>query len=363
MSVGINKKNSSFPYTYELLAWLLYAGLYKYAYYVGLARAGNALKENFPHPQLIVYAIALTLYTIPFYKWLGPTLLKTKKYTLFVISLILYFGLAVKIGNWVVGNVFHSFNPANSLSSFFLSQKNEYTIQATHLLGWDLKILFTDIVVFLSVIFVRYAFETERKKYLLEKENLALQFETLKARLNPHFLFNTLNSIYSMSLMQLKETPEYILKLSDMMRFILYDCEKNKVPLEKEIIFLQDYFDMEKKRYPDTDIKFTVTGELAGKEIAPLLFIQFVENSFKHGSHRINNNNGYVHGKLDVKGNTVLFTIKNDIFTYSKKETEQGGVGINSVNKRLALYYPGKYDLKINTDNGVYNVSLAIQIF
>jgi LytS/YehU family sensor histidine kinase len=206
---------------------------------------------------------------------------------------------------------------------------------------------------------MRYAFENEQRKRLLERDNLLLQLESLKAQLNPHFLFNTLNSIYGMSITGSKETPHFILRLSDMMRYILYDCRQNKVPVEKDMEFLQNYFEMEKKRYPNAGIHLSVKGHGDSSLIAPLLLIPFAENSFKHGAHRLNDK-GFVNSELLVSDKKLEFAIENDIFNTVKENEKYGGVGIENVKKRLALYYPDHHELKITNDKDHYKVELKI---
>ena len=368
---------NSFPYWFELSVWLVYVCMYKYSYYVDWANIPNPDYNNdLPHPQLCLYAIAMTLYVIPFYRYIGPWLLKRKRYGWFVLTIILYFGVVSKWSNLAVSFSFKELVQQSDLHHYF-ARNFAYAKSVLFLLfGWNTNILLTDIIAFLSITFVRYAFENERKKYLVEKDNLVLQLESLKAQLHPHFLFNTLNNIYGMSLTGNKETPAFILRLSDMMRFILYDCQQNTVPLEKDIAFLENYLEMEKKRYPSADIQFSVEGNPDGLSIAPLLFIQFVENSFKHGAHRFNDT-GFIHGSLRVVEKKLVFTIRNDVFATSPptsplmeggrkhsplSETLYGGVGIENVRKRLQLYYPEKHTLAINRNNDTFEVVLTINL-
>jgi CheY-like chemotaxis protein len=221
---------------FELFVWLIYVCLYKYSYYVDWADVPSPVhSSDFPHSQLCLYAIAMTLYVIPFYRYIGPWLLKRKRYGWFVV-ILLYFGVVSKWSAAAVAFSFRELVQDPGLHHFFVRNFAYSKMVLPTLFGWNSNILFTDIIAFLSITFVRYAFENERTKYLVEKDNLVLQLESLKAQLHPHFLFNTLNNIYGMSLTGNKETPAFILRLSDMMRFILYDCQQNTVPLEKEII-------------------------------------------------------------------------------------------------------------------------------
>lgn len=363
-------RKSRFPYVYELLLWLIYVCLYKYSYYVEAAPIPHGLHLNFPYPQMILYAIAMTLYTIPFYRWLAPMLLRKRKYGWFALATLLYFGFGAKWAGWLVSVIYHALSADPVLVKFYEYQYVNLAYRALGIAQWDLNLLVTDLIAFLSLTFTWYAFENERKKHLLEKDNLVLQLESLKAQLHPHFLFNTLNNIYGMSLTGDKQTPDFILRLSDMMRFILYDCQQNKVALEKDIAFLDNYLEMEKRRYPAADIQFTVSGDATGKQIAPLLFIQFLENSFKHGAHRLNDT-GFIHGSLTMHANSLTFELRNDVFTASPPSPilkegdgrqEYGGVGINNVRQRLVLYYPGKHTLAINSDKSIFEVRLSLSL-
>ncbi|WP_315818045.1 histidine kinase [Paraflavitalea speifideaquila] len=239
--------------------------------------------------------------------------MRKRKYGLFFLTAIFYFFFVSKWMGWLVSIAFYYMNTDAVLTAYYQYQYLNLQGRAFKIAFWDPNILVTDLIAFLSLTFTRFAFENERKKFQLEKDNLLLQMESLKAQLHPHFLFNTLNNIYGMSLTGNKETPAFILRLSDMMRFILYDCQQNQVTLEKDIGFLENYLEMEKKRYPAADIQFTVSGAATGKHIAPLLFIQFLENSFKHGAHRLNDT-GFIQGSLTIDGPTLSFELRNDVF-------------------------------------------------
>ena len=346
---------------YEILVWLIYVCIYKYSDYASSAYLPR-LRTNFPFPELILYSVATTLYVVPFYRAIGPFFLKKKWHAWLFLITILYFLFVPKWCNYAVSYVFLEMNHNPAMSSFYEKEFAWY-LQSVKNMGVKTNVLLTDLLAFFSVMFMRYAFETEQKKHALEKDNLVLQLETLKAQLHPHFLFNTLNSIYGMSLTGEPDTPAYILRLSDMMRYILYDCRQNQVPLEKDIEFLDNYLEMEKKRYPQANITFTV--ERAGNDpqlIAPLLLIPFLENCFKHGSHRVMDS-GLIEGKLIIDGTQLDFHLRNSvILSTPQQKAKYGGVGIDNVRKRLALYYPGRHELQIAHDESMYTVHLKISL-
>lgn len=341
----MNLKQSRFPLLFEALVWLIYVCLYKYGYYLQEAKLPNASHADFPYPQLIIYAVMLTAYIIPFYRWIAPALLRRRKYGALVLVTIPYFAFLPKLTNFIVSWLFMQGSSGDAFS-FFEDQYNLYRLHAMQLAGWDLKILVTDWITFLSLVFVRHAFEVERSKRLLEKEHFRLQVEALKAQLNPHFLFNMLNSIYGMSLAGSPDTPAFILRMSEMMRFILYEGKDTTVPLEKDLQFIENYIAMEKKRYPEAEINFTIENETKDKTIVPLLLIPFIENSFKHGAHRVTEK-GKVHGSLRIVGDQLDFLLTNDCMPQAIKQ-EVGGVGLENVRRRLDAYYPGRYTLTID---------------
>lgn len=337
---------------YEILIWLIYVGIFKYGNYVS-SEALPRLRTNFPFPELILFSAAMTLYVIPYYRLIGPYFLEKKQYAWLFLVTLLYFVFFANYFNRGIIWLFSTFHHHPVLTIFY---KQALTG------GVRLQTLLMDLLAFLSVMFMRYSFTNERKKHALEKDNLELQLETLKAQLHPHFLFNMLNSIYGMSLAGSAETSSYILRLSDMMRYMLYDCRQHRVPLEKDIEFLHNYLQMEKKRYPDAAISFTTEGEQEGKTIAPLLLIPFMENSFKHGAHRINAH-AFIKGSLSITDNALLFELANSKLPVMPEQPGRyGGVGIGNVQKRLALYYPGRHTLTINGDSDIYTVHLTIQL-
>lgn len=362
MSLSEKKQhNARFVIVYELLIWLIYVVIYKYGTLVERQDLPR-MRTNFPFPQLMLYAVATTLYVIPFYRWLGPYFLKRKQHWRLFLATLVYFIFVPKWCNWLVTLVFKELDTSTAVAIFYQHKYHWYS-QALFSRMLEMHTLLTDLLAFFSVLFVRYAFENELRRIAVENDNLQLQLETLKAQLQPHFLFNTLNSIYGMSLTGAPETPDFILRLSDMMRYVLYDCRTNKVTLDKDLAFLNNYLEMEKKRYPQAAIEFSVqAGAAERKMIAPLLVIPFMENSFKHGSHRINDN-GFIKGVLEVKDGVLSFTLSNSALINTAPPKDQyGGVGIVNVNKRLELYYPSRHTLTITSTEAMYSVHLTIQL-
>jgi hypothetical protein len=352
------EEKSNFPLIYEGMVWVLYTALYKYAHYLSIAKMPRTY-DNFPHLQLMVYALVMTAYVIPFYRWLAPALLKRNQYGWLIVCTLAWFLIIPKISNVCVSWLFMNSNGVGVYKAFYSTQFFVHKNQAVHIRGWDFQVLLTDLIAFSSVAITRFAIDNERKKRMLEKNIFRLQLDALNAQLNPHFLFNTLNSIYGMSLTGSKDTPEYVLRLADMMRYTLYDCREASVELEKDLGFTENYVAMEKKRYPLSDIRFTISNNGEGAFIAPLLLIPFIENSFKHGAHRLNDR-GFIHIDLNVDSDKLHFMVENDILVSTAPHPGSGGIGIENVKKRLQMYYPGKHELKIDNSGTTFSVVLTI---
>lgn len=191
-----------------------------------------------------------------------------------------------------------------------------------------------------------------------EKEKIQAQLQELKAQVNPHFLFNTLNNIYSHSLVQSPKTPEMILKMSDLMSYILYECNEDKVPVINELAFIRNYVDLEKLRYEDQiDIRFSVEELSKGKKIAPLIFIPFVENAFKHGGNR-GSENKFVEIEIRVESEKISLNVRNSIS--ERMDNREKGIGLENVKKRLDLLYNQAYSLGFNNNPDIFSVQLEI---
>ncbi|MBO2544663.1 histidine kinase [Salegentibacter sp. BDJ18] len=199
----------------------------------------------------------------------------------------------------------------------------------------------------------------------LEKEQLQTELRFLRSQISPHFFFNTLNNIYSLSLEQSKKASETVLKLSELMRYLLYETKDNKQPLDKEILCIQNYLDLERIRYGEqVKINMEVTGDIEGKKIPPMLFIPFIENAFKHGASK-NIGDVCISIKLQVKQEDIYFKVSNtlpDKRINNKLEKESGGIGIENVKKRLALGYAEKdYNLEIYSKDENFIVALKLK--
>jgi sensor histidine kinase YesM len=220
------------------------------------------------------------------------------------------------------------------------------------------------ITVFVSMLrFASDWFELEARKKNMENERLTAELNFLKAQINPHFLFNTLNNLYYLAYTKSDKTTLVIEKLSQMMRYMIYDASHDKVPLSKEIEYMKNYISLEQMRLNNqVPIRFEIEGNTEEKWIAPLIFITFLENAFKHG---VNNhqNHAWVNVSIKLNGNRCLYTVENSRLQPAGDSREgKSGIGLQNVHRRLELSYPGRYTLKTEEKPDRYIVNLDIHL-
>ncbi|MEM7102708.1 MAG: histidine kinase [Bacteroidota bacterium] len=206
---------------------------------------------------------------------------------------------------------------------------------------------------------------TEAKEALeaIKKEKTQAELSALKLQVNPHFLFNSLNSLYSLALYQDVKTPELILRLSNAMRYMLYESNGDKVMLKNEIDYLDNYIELQRIRTDDSaDIRFEVNGAIDNQKIAPLLLIPFIENGFKHGI-KGETDKAFIHIQLKIEGEYVYMSVENNVGeTDLDVSTDYGGIGLKNVKRRLELMYPSRYNLEIKEDNPTFRVTLNLKL-
>lgn len=196
----------------------------------------------------------------------------------------------------------------------------------------------------------------------IEKEKLNSELAFLKNQISPHFFFNTLNNIYSLIGINQDDSQAAVLKLSKLMRYLIYDSEKGNTMLSHEIEFMNNYIDLMKLRMSDrVNLNVHFPEEYNDRIIQPLLFIPFVENSFKHGiSYR---EKSFIDISMTAEADSITFKCSNSLHRKSEKEaeTETGGIGLENVRKRLDLLFPGRHDLRINSSENRFDVFLEIK--
>jgi sensor histidine kinase YesM len=241
------------------------------------------------------------------------------------------------------------------------SPRAEYYSSAIFIVQVTAVTLF--IVIFVGML--RFAvdwFELEAKKKEMENEKLMAELNFLKAQINPHFLFNTLNNLYYLAYSKSENTTEVIAKLSQMMRYMIYDSNHPKVLLSKEIEYMQGYISLERMRLNNQiPIKFEVKGNAEFVWITPLIFITFLENAFKHGVSN-NNPNAWVNISIELNGKECVYIVENSKPAVKNETNEKSGIGLQNVKRRLELSYPENYQLKIEDTPEVHKVKLNLQL-
>jgi len=195
----------------------------------------------------------------------------------------------------------------------------------------------------------------------LEKDKIASQLELLKSQINPHFLFNSLNNIDVLIQDEPQRASEYLKKLSEMLRFMLYESNTDKITLSEEIEYIKKYIDLQKIRTSnDKFVKFEVSGNASGKHIAPMIFIHFIENAFKYSTNKKIEN--AISIKFDISENRVLFICKNYYKTKNDINLDNKGLGAHLIKQKLDLLYKTSYDLNVKEQDNLYIVHLEIQL-
>lgn len=284
-----------------------------------------------------------------------PRFFLTKKYTSYFFSVtIVYLILSVLVRS-VLYYGFENKNDFTGAPTAFLSP---------YYLGKIMVMNLSPVFLVSSVIKLWQQWYLQQKLAQdLQKEKLDAELKFLKTQIHPHFLFNTLNNIYSLALTKSNKTPQMLLKLSDLMSYMLYDSQENKIPLEKEIKHIQDYVDLERLRYGNRlDVQFIINGSLQGKFIAPLVLIPFVENAFKHGPSA-GIETSWIRITLNVTDDKLWIRVENSKTEGMPNGLSVGkGIGLVNVQRRLNLLYPDRFDLATKKGNDQYAVDLKLTI-
>lgn len=224
--------------------------------------------------------------------------------------------------------------------------------------------LYTAIIVAILIKLIKHSYERQHLHLQIVKEKTAAELEALRSQINPHFLFNTLNNIYTLSLKKSDQTPDVVLKLSEMLDYLLYECNADRVPLRKEIKLIENYLYLQKIRYDKRlKIEFNVEDPTSDKVIAPMLLLPFVENSFKHGvgKHR---EDAWIKIELKIHEKYMRFEVKNShaLDISNTTSLSSGGIGIANVQKRLELIYNNQHELDILNSANDFIVRLNLNI-
>ena len=220
-----------------------------------------------------------------------------------------------------------------------------------------------DIFLFFVVLFLSLSLRINNRLKQVQQEKTDAELSYLKSQINPHFLFNTLNLIYSLTIKKSENAPEAVVKLANMMRYVLYESSKNFVQLQNEINYIKDYIELQQTRFGNSiKLVFDISGDvLSNKKIAPLILIPFVENAFKHGINSEENSIIEIH--IGIEKSNIKMNVYNTKVSMPGLNKEEGGVGIINTKNRLHLLYPNNYELNVTDKDKSYSVYLKLHLY
>ncbi|MBC5773209.1 histidine kinase [Pontibacter sp. KCTC 32443] len=322
-----------------MLAWLAFGAWV--LYYIN---GNRTLTSHRVMDVLVGFGFWLVIFYVN-WSFLIPKYLAKNRLMLYIVAvlaLLMLYGLAKSPMDYYV---FREFNP---------NMKAVYTSERLLQYGLGgLMLVFISSALKVTGNYIR----NERRNKELENQKLVAELAYLKSQVNPHFLFNTLNNIYSLAYKQSPETPDAIMKLSLLMRYMLYESNDTLVSLQKEVEHINNFIDLQKLRLREqTSIKFNIEGNIEGKQIAPMLMMTLVENAFKHGL--VSKNEIGILINLKVGENYLLFSTVNNISTHKKREF--GGIGLQNLRQRLKLLYPNRHTLTFEEKDGVFYATLKL---
>ncbi len=274
-----------------------------------------------------------------------------KKYGLFALSLgasIVVFGFLRRVVN------------------FYMMMKVLYPTKAVTVFNYPKLIIDTvNVHLFVAlgvmIYFIRNWADQRRINEELIKEKMAAELSLLKSQVQPHFIFNTLNNIYMLSLKSSPQTSEMIYRLSALLSYMLYDTKKQYIELEKEVDYVKNYINLEKIRYGERlDVQLTVFNNVRGINVPPLLFLPLVENAFKHGvSNAVEDS--WIHIDISLKKKMLIFKIENSVLKEKMPSNGFGnGLGLENLKRRLEILYPNRHELKVMSDECSYLATLKL---
>lgn len=314
---------------------------------------GDFRKDTGPYWMPLLFGMIMNqtiFYTTAFY--LVPKFLRLKK-TKTLIFLITVGLIGITL--------FESFIDFRYLVNFFSSENESFKVY----FFYNLFVGFIILLVALSYALLRYWIQNEKTKRILLEEKLSTEMAFLKSKINPHFLFNVLNSFYAKSLKHdIPELADGIAKLAELMRYMVYETNEDKVILEKEIHHLKNFIQVNQLRIAEDDdvmINFSIKGDLKTVKISPMLLIPFVENAIKHGIEP--NTKSVIDISLEIRQNKLYFEVSNTLHGLRNDiEDESSGFGLDNLKRRLSILYPNAHALETKEGNGLFKSYLSLNL-
>lgn len=298
-------------------------------------------------------AVEIILFYIN-YSLLVPKLLLNKKITLYIFTSFVFILLSV----YLMELFFSPLNDPHKIE--LLKQVHDFRPPKNGIvnrLGFLVSILL--IAVGTSIRLVTEWYENEKLKQKIEVQRVHTEISFLKAQLNPHFLFNSLNSIYALANKKSDDTTEAIVTLSELMRYMIYETDKELVPLQDELTYIKNYISLQNLRLKDSSgVRVNIYGKIDHR-IEPLLLISFIENAFKYGTDF--NGKTDIRIRIEVIDDCLLFEVSNYVSIHNR-DTQNSGIGIKNVKNRLLLQYPDAHELVINEQGKQFSVKLKLKL-
>ncbi|WP_160144017.1 sensor histidine kinase [Chryseolinea soli] len=329
----------------HLLFWVCHVVFYAVLY----GSFADTYKQNFIEElEYLPVKIIFTYFTLYF---LLPRYLLPGKYGLFFMWLVPSSFLAGIVQRYVAFNFDYPYYYPEALNDPFF-----YFAKIVKMVASIYPVTFFAVAIKL----LKYWYANQQAQQVLTKEKLEAELKFLKTQIHPHFLFNTLNNLYALTLKKSDKAPDTVLKLSELINYMLYECTSEHVLLTKELKFIHNYIHIEKMRHGDKlDIDVRVNGEVNDRKIAPLILLPFVENSFKHGANE-ELQHAWVKISVDIQPTVTVIKVENNKAALNGV-ARKPGIGIQNVRRRLDLLYPGLHELKIINGEETFLVILTIQ--
>ncbi len=308
-----------------------------------------SLYSGHDRTYLFIYFLVYVFLYINYYLLL-PQLYLKEKYVAYFALITAVFLLFMAFSLWFDRPFEHLF-PENTTMEPPFNKPPDF-IEKPNQIGHTL-------LVFLIGIISSLLFIIQNRLQEVKEQSTQAQLQMLRAQINPHFLFNTLNSIYALALKKDDRTPQAIINLSEFMRYAVTDQHETHIALAAEIKYLESYIELQKARLGNTvNVRFTISGMASNQRIVPLIFITFLENAFKHGIS--GNEKSEITIQLDIAPSFVTLVVENPIY---KSNSEGSGIGLRNSLKRLEMMYPDKHQLEMTETNGKYRVFLKLELW
>jgi hypothetical protein len=301
--------------------------------------------------DLLAYVLLLGVFYVHYYYFI-PKFFHSREYVIYGITVVLCFGLIAGVPLLVKGKPpLHLTGHGAPLPPDHPRRNGPPLVHAME----------SNVLRFAMVLSIALLLSTSDRLRKTERDKLDAELSYLKAQINPHFLFNTLNSIYSLAITRSEHAPAAVLKLSAMMRYVTTEAHNDRVPLEKEIDYVSNYVELQRIRLGQTvNVEYNVQGTAGGKEIAPLVMIPYVENAFKYGVNP--EEESYIHIQITIEQSRLTMFVKNKIVRIDYSDEYKSGHGMENAAQRLKMGYPGKHTLNSGRFDKEYLVNLEIDL-